>query len=139
MAAKEFTPDTILVMIIHQEKGDGASGKAVCDKVRTMVAGGRNPICLFHDAMAMTTANAGYAGEFKLLDKDINDRLVEVVCAIPGSIPRMMAHTVAMFSDKDWSIFKTMPEALAYLYSKGYSLTEGDIARSADVSVWARK
>ncbi len=75
---------------------------------------------MFHDATGMENANSGYAAAFKDLDKDISGKITEIVCAIPGSIPRMMAHTVAMFSSKKWTIFKAGTEAQEYLKSKGY-------------------
>lgn len=126
----------ILVIVKHPDKGDAENGKAICDKVRRKVERGDESICIFHDATHMSTANPAYASEFKALDKDLADRLTEVVCAIPGSIPRMLAHTVAMFSEKDWSIFKALPEALFYVNSKGFTLSERDVEQAEEVSVW---
>jgi hypothetical protein len=125
----------MLIIVKHPEKGDAENGKTVCGEIRHKIAGSSGPLCLYHDATGMATANAGYAGEFKKLDKDLADRVVEVVCAIPGSIPRMMAHTVAMFSSKKWSIFKERAEAIKYLNAAGYALTEEEITKAETVSV----
>jgi len=124
-----------LVIVKHPENGVAENGKEICDQIRKKLKGSTGPVCLFHDATGMINANAGYAGAFKDLDKDISDRVVEVVCAIPGSIPRMMAHTVAMFSSKKWKIFKERPEAVEYLNLKGYGLKEADLASSESVSI----
>jgi hypothetical protein len=126
----------MLVIVKHPDKGDQDNGKAICDKIRQKVSTGEGAICMFHDATHMSTANPAYATEFKMLDRDIASRLTEVVCAIPGSIPRMLAHTVAMFSEKDWEIFKALPDAIFYVNSKGFKLTEQDVADAEDVSVW---
>ena len=126
----------MLVIVKHPEKGDVDNGKTICEKIRQKVATDDSPICMFHDATHMSTANPAYASEFKALDREIDKRLTEVVCAIPGSIPRMLAHTVAMFSEKDWEIFKEMPDALYYLNTKGFKLTENDIDKAEEVSVW---
>lgn len=109
-----------LVIIKHPQKGDADSGKAICDSIRKTLPAGAGHVCMFHDATEMGSANTGYAAAFKELDKDIAGRVTEIVCAIPGSIPRMMAHTVAMFSDKKWSIFKEKDEAVKYLEEKGF-------------------
>lgn len=138
MSHKGLTSDTILIIIRHPEKGEEANGKAVCEEIRKIISGKDSPLVTFHDATHMSSANAAYAAEFKELDKVVSDRLVEVVCATPGSIPRMMAHTVAMFSDKDWSIFKSLTDAVEYINTRGFSLTEQELARSATVSVKAR-
>jgi len=109
-----------LVIIKHPQRGDADSGKAICDSIRKSIPAGEGHVCIFHDATEMASANTGYAGAFKELDKEISSRVTEIVCAIPGSIPRMMAHTVAMFSDKKWSIFKEKGEAVKYLEEKGF-------------------
>ena len=70
--------------------------------------------------------------------KAVSDRLAEVVCATPGSIPRMMAHTVAMFSDKDWSIFKSLTEAVEYINTRGFTLTGQELAGPGTVIVKSR-
>lgn len=83
----------------------------------------------------MATANAGYAGAFKELDKVLEKRTDEIVCAIPGTIPRMMAHTVAMISSKTWRIFKDRREALGYLLSIGHVLSDSEFKILEDVTV----
>jgi hypothetical protein len=120
MAGKKDIGCEGLVIIKHPQKGDADSGKAICDSIRKTIPAGAGHVCIFHDATEMGSANAGYAGAFKELDKEISGRVTEIVCAIPGSIPRMMAHTVAMFSDKKWSIFKEKDEAVKYLEEKGF-------------------
>ncbi len=137
MSTQVFSLGTNLVVIRHPEKGDAENGKIICDHIRGKLADGSDPVCLFHDATGMATANTGYAGAFKDLDKEISGRVIEVVCAIPGSIPRMMAHTVAMFSEKKWSIFKTRQESEEYLKSKGYSVA--DVSHPADGPVGLKK
>lgn len=132
-----FASGTTLVIIKHPEKGNAANGGSICDDVRKRLAQQSGQVCLFHDATGMVTANSDYAGEFKKLDKDIAGRVVEVVCAIPGSIPRMMAHTVAMFSDKAWTIFKDKAEAVAYLNGKGFRLADGYKAQAEAVRLVA--
>ncbi len=134
----ERPPDKACTLIIvkHPDKGEAENGKAICDKIRQKAGSGGDPVCIFHDATHMSSANPAYATEFKSLDRDLADRLTEVVCAIPGSIPRMLAHTVAMFSEKDWSIFKALPEALFYVNSKGFTITEKDVVDADEVSVW---
>lgn len=109
-----------LIIIKHPQKGDADSGKVITDSIRKTLPAGAGHVCMFHDATEMGSANTGYAAAFKELDKDIAGRVTEIVCAIPGSIPRMMAHTVAMFSDKKWSIFKEKEEAVKYLEEKGF-------------------
>ena len=111
-----------LVIVKHPEKGDENNGKLICDEIRGSLAEKAGQVCIFHDATHMSWANSAYAGAFKELNKDLEGRVVEVVCAIPGSIPRMMACTVAMFSDLKWSIFKTKDEAKHHLRQKGFNL-----------------
>ena len=131
MSENVFQAGTNLVIISHPHKGDGVNGRSICAEIRRKLEGTTGQVCLYHDASAMSTANTAYAGEFKTLDKEISSRVIEVVCAIPGSIPRMMAHTVAMLSDKKWSIFKTADEATAYLTKMGYTFSASAGARSA--------
>jgi len=135
MGTNVFQAGTNLVIIRHPAKGNADNGRDICGQIRKKLAGSTAQVCLFHDATAMSTADAGYAAEFKALDKDISARVIEIVCAIPGSIPRMMAHTVAMFSDKKWSIFKTKDEADAYLTKMGYSASAMTATGTESVSV----
>jgi len=135
MPSSQTSLKDILVIIKHPEKGDADSGRAICDKIRRKVEGTAGPVCIYHDATGMLNADSGYAGEFKQLDKDLSGRVVEIVCAIPGSIPRMMAHTVAMFSSKKWSIFKERGEAIRYLNLRGYSISDMDVENAEEVSV----
>jgi len=137
MAIKQSNCRNVII-VKHPEKGDEDNGKAICDKIRKTLEGTIGEICLFHDASGMSIANPGYAGEFKDLDRDIKSRIGEVVCAIPGSIPRMMAHTVAMFSDKDWSIFKDVDAALDYLHNKGFQISGDDVKSIDEVGLKTR-
>ena len=125
----------VLAIVKHPLKGDADNGKVICSKILTKLSTSEGPVCIYHDATNMETANIGYAGAFKDLDRQIAERVVEVVCAIPGSIPRMMAHTVAMFSSKKWSIFTSRADAIKYLNAMGYALTEEEISKSEDVSI----
>lgn len=125
----------VLAIVKHPKKGDADIGKAICARIRQKLKESEGPVCIYHDATGMSTANIGYAGAFKELDLEISERVVEVVCAIPGSIPRMMAHTVAMFSSKKWSIFTTRMDAIKHLNAMGYALTEDEIIKAEDVSI----
>jgi hypothetical protein len=127
-----------LIIVHHPEKGDEDTGKAICDKIRKVVSESAGGVCLFHDASGMSIANPSYASEFKDLDKEIKSRVSEIVCAIPGSIPRMMAHTVAMFSDKDWSIFRDVEGALDHLHVRGFEVTADDVKAVTDVELKKR-
>jgi hypothetical protein len=109
-----------LVMVRHPEQGDEHNGKEVCDEIRRKVQGSEVSICLFHDATEMVNARIGYANAFKQLDKELAARVTEVVCVVPGSIPRMMAYTVAMFSRKPWHIFATREEGERHMRMRGY-------------------
>lgn len=109
-----------LLTVLHPAVGNVEQGKEMCDKIRRRLAGSSMSFCIFHDATSMQTANRQYATAFKELDKEISERVVEIVCAVPGPIPRMMAQTVAMFSQKKWKIFKERTEAEQYVKSKGY-------------------
>lgn len=125
----------VLAIVKHPKMGDADNGKAICARIRQKLKESEGPVCLYHDATDMSTANIGYAGAFKELDLEISGRVVEVVCAIPGSIPRMMAHTVAMFSSKKWSIFTSRADAVKHLNAMGYALTEDEIIKADDVSI----
>src|SRR5512143_526613 len=125
----------VLAIVKHPAKGDADNGKAICARILQKLNESQGPVCIYHDATDMETANIGYAGAFKELDQKIAERVVEVVCAIPGSIPRMMAHTVAMFSRKKWSIFTTRADAVKHLNKMGYALTEDEITKAGDVSI----
>ncbi|MBI5657184.1 MAG: hypothetical protein HZC44_10400 [Geobacter sp.] len=131
--AGKFESGTTLVIIRHPEKGNAENGKSICGDIRSLIGRNGGPVCLFHDATGMVTANSDYAAEFKKLDREIAGRVVEVVCAIPRSIPRMMAHTVAMLSDKSWSIFKSKEEALAHLNGRGFRLGDSYKAQAEAV------
>jgi hypothetical protein len=125
----------VLVIVRHPEKGDRETGRIICQKILNRLAKTEGLVCIFHDAREMVTANAGYAGAFKDLDKALEKRVVRIVCAIPGTIPRMMAHTVAMISRKRWNIYKDRREALGYLSGIGYVLSALEINTLEDVAV----
>ncbi len=125
----------VLAIVKHPQKGDADNGKEICARILAKLAASEGPVCIYHDATDMETANIGYAGAFKELDQQIAERVVEVVCAIPGSIPRMMAHTVAMFSRKKWSIFTSRADAVRHLNTMGYTLTEDEITKADSVSI----
>ncbi len=125
----------ILVIVRHPEQGTKENGGIICGKILEKLAKTSGLVCFFHDATDMTNANIGYAGAFKNLDKALEKRTVEVVCAIPGTIPRMMAQTVAMVSSKKWKIFKDREAALGYLSGIGYTLSASEFKTLEDVSL----
>jgi hypothetical protein len=111
---------TCLVMVKHPEQGDEFNGKALCDEIRRLLKSHSGSMCFFHDATGMANARIGYANAFKELDRELTERVTEVVCAIPGAIPRMMAYTVATLSTQPWSIFRTRLEAEFHMRMRGY-------------------
>ncbi len=125
----------LFIIVRHPEKGNGENGRIICKKILGKLADIDGPICFFHDAMDMATANTGYAGAFKDLDKALAKRTSEIVCAIPGVMPRMMAQTVAMVSSKKWKIFKDREEALGYLSGMGYTLSASEFKTLGDVTL----
>jgi hypothetical protein len=72
----------------------------------------------------MVNARIGYANAFKEFDRELSERVTEVVCAIPGPIPRMMLYTVATLSKRPWSIFRTRSEAEMHMRMRGYSASD---------------
>ena len=135
MEHREGKPPKLLVIVRHPEKGNGENGRTICKKILDKLAKIDGPVCFFHDATDMATANTGYAGAFKDLDKALEKRTIEIVCAIPSTIPRMMAQTVAMVSSKRWKIFKDREASLGYLSSIGYTLSASEFKTLADVTL----
>lgn len=115
---------TCLVLIKHPEHGDELNGKALCERIRQLLKNQPGTFCFFHDGVGMVNARIGYANAFKELDRELAGRTTEVVCAIPGAIPRMMAYTVATIADKPWTIFRTRAEAELHMRMRGYSATD---------------
>jgi hypothetical protein len=115
---------TSLVMVKHPEQGDEANGKALCEEIRRALKHHLGSVCFFHEASGMTNARIGYANAFKELDRELAERVTEVVCAIPGPIPRMMLYTVATLSTLPWSIFRTRMEADFHMRMRGYLSTD---------------
>ncbi|MCC6521946.1 MAG: hypothetical protein IT373_04735 [Polyangiaceae bacterium] len=111
-----------LLVIRHRGAGEPSDGHAVCDEIRKHTAGIGSRLVVFHDATEMTSATAGYALAFKRLDAALAPQVDLYVCAIPGMIPRMMAHTVAIVSPRDWRIFDAAAPALALLRERGFHL-----------------
>jgi hypothetical protein len=111
---------TCLVMVKHPEQGDDANGKALCDELRKVLKLQPGTFCFFFDGTGMTNARIGYANAFKDLDRELAERVTEVVCAIPGPIPRMMLYTVATMSKRPWHIFRTRTEAEMHMRMRGY-------------------
>ncbi|WP_257452426.1 hypothetical protein [Archangium lipolyticum] len=111
---------TWLVRVRHPEHGDELNGRALCDEIRQALKHQPGTFCFFYDGMGMVNARIGYANVFKELDRELSDRVTEVVCAIPGPIPRMMAYTVATLSRSSWTIFRTLAEAETHLRMRGY-------------------
>jgi hypothetical protein len=115
---------TSLVMVKHPEQGDETNGKALCEEIRRALKHHPGSVCFFHEASGMTNARIGYANAFKELDRELAERVTEVVCAIPGPIPRMMLYTVATLSTLPWSIFRTRMEADFHMRMRGYLSTD---------------
>lgn len=115
---------TCLVVIKHPEQGDEFNGKALCDQIRQLLKNQPGTCCFFHDGTGMVNARIGYANAFKELDRELADRTTEVVCAMPGPIPRMMVYTVATIAQKPWTIFRTFAEAEMHMRMRGYVATD---------------
>jgi len=115
---------TCLVMVKHPEHGDELNGKALCNEIRQVLKNQAGTVCFFHDGTGMVNARIGYANAFKELDRELAGRVTEVVCAIPGPIPRMMVYTVATISKKPWSIYRTRVEAEMHMRMRGYHATD---------------
>ncbi|HEX8822814.1 MAG TPA: hypothetical protein VF794_23005 [Archangium sp.] len=116
---------TWLMMVKHPEQGDEVNGKALCDEIRkALKLHATGTVCFFHDGTGMVNARIGYANAFKELDRELAERVTEVVCATPGPIPRMMLYTVATLSKRSWSIFRTRAEADLHMRMRGYSATD---------------
>jgi hypothetical protein len=116
---------TWLLVVKHPEQGDEVNGKALCDELRRVLRlHATGTVCLFHDGTGMVNARIGYANAFKELDRELSERVTEVVCSIPGPIPRMMLYTVATLSKRQWSIFRTRSEAEMHMRMRGYSATD---------------
>jgi len=115
---------TILVLLKHPEHGDALNGKALCDQIRQLLKNQPGTVCFFHDGLEMVNARIGYANAFKELDRELAERTTEVVCAIPGPIPRLLLYTVAPIAEKPWSIFRTRPEAEMHMRMCGYASTD---------------
>ncbi len=123
-----------LVLVKHPAHGDEFNGKALCDEIRRLLRNQQGTLCFFHDGTGMVNARIGYANAFKELDRDLADRLTEVVCAVPGPIPRMMAYTVATIAQKPWTIFRTRAEADMHMRMRGYQVA--DYTRSFEGSLY---
>ncbi len=113
-----------MVVIKHPEQGDELNGKALCNQIRQLLKNQPGTFCFFHDGTGMVNARIGYANAFKELDRELADRTTEVVCAIPGPIPRMMVYTVATIAEKPWTIFRTRAEADLHMRMRGYAATD---------------
>jgi hypothetical protein len=109
-----------LVMVKHPAQGDEINGRALCDEIRQALKHQQGTFCFFYDGVGMVNARIGYANAFKELDRELSERVTEVVCAIPGPIPRMMAYTVATLSRCSWTIYRTLSEAEMHLRMRGY-------------------
>jgi hypothetical protein len=118
--AKAPSLATCLVMVKHPEQGDDVNGKALCDEIRKLLKTQPGTFCFFFDGTGMVNARIGYANAFKDLDRELAERVTEVVCAIPGPIPRMMLYTVATMSKRPWNIFRTRAEAEMHMRMRGY-------------------
>ncbi len=116
---------TKLLVVKHPPQGEGEAGTALCGEIRALLISEQSRLVLFHDATEMLHATPDYAKAFMKLDGEIADRVVQIVCAIPRPVPRMMAWTVAVVSSRDWKIFKSADEAAAHLTATGFALPTG--------------
>ncbi len=116
---------TCVVWISLPTHGDELNGKALCERIRQFVrAHHSGTFCFVLEGAEMVNARIGFANAFKELDRELGGRM-EVVCAIPAPIPRMMAYTVATMAQAPWSIFRTRPELELHLRMRGYAGDEG--------------
>ncbi len=127
--------DTRLAIVRHPPTGEPEDGVSLCNEIRARVGADGASLLLFHDASEMAHATAGYAKAFMGLDAELGPRVVQVVCAIPRPVPRMMAWTVAVVSSKEWKIFKSTDEAIAHLATQGFNLSAAEISSGPRVSV----
>lgn len=113
-----------LVRVTLPEQGDESNGRALCAQLRRFLLAHPGRCCLLLEGTGMVNARIGFATAFKELDREWGARL-EVVCAIPLPIPRMMAHTVATRAQASWHIFRTRAEADQHLRERGYLAADG--------------
>ncbi len=113
-----------LVRVPLPEQGDELNGQALCAQLRRFLLAHPGRCCLLLEGTGMVNARSGFAAAFKALDREWGARL-EVVCAIPLPIPRMMVHTVATRAQASWHIFRTRAEADQHLRARGYLAADG--------------
>jgi hypothetical protein len=128
-------PHSRLLIVKHVGSGASSDGAQLCFQIRQALSATPEPVVVFHDAGEMSLAEPGYAKAFKELDRDLGGQMSLMVCVIPSPVPRMMAHTVAMVSSRTWKVFKTYPEAFAFLLSEGVSFDADRLARSGQVEL----
>lgn len=124
-----------LVVVKHPVNGTAEAGEAICADVRRKLAGHKGPVCFFHDATGMENADHQYAECFRVLDRELADREVTAVCAIPALIPRIMALTVVKLSSKRWEVFKSREEAVEFLKGVGARRSATNEPVGSNVSV----
>lgn len=115
--------EVALVVIRHPAHGDAVNGKTIRNDVLKKLAGHRGPVCFFHDAQDMESADHDYAEEFKTLEAALAGRVRDTVCVIPLLVPRIMALTVAKATGRVWSIYKTKEEAAEHLHRNGVDVS----------------
>ena len=52
----------VLAIVKHPQKGDADNGKTITSKILAKLGTSEGPVCIYHDATDMQTANTGYAG-----------------------------------------------------------------------------
>ncbi|ATB31120.1 hypothetical protein [Melittangium boletus] len=127
---------TCVVWISLPAHGDEDNGKALCERIRQFVrAHPTGTFCFMLEGSDMVNARIGYANAFKELDRELGGRM-EVVCAIPAPIPRMMAYTVATMAQAPWTIFRTRTEADLHLRMRGYLGEQGGPRGDGPPHLW---
>lgn len=124
-----------LLVVRHSGTGEPQEGRALIQEIRRKASTTTHRLVFFHEASKMTLASPGYALAFREIDAELAPRVAQIVCAIPGAIPRMMAHSVSVVSTRDWRIFKSTGEALNHLRAIGLEVTPDRLTKMGAVEL----
>ncbi|MGQ0507978.1 MAG: hypothetical protein ACT4TC_21960 [Myxococcaceae bacterium] len=122
-----------LVVVRHRGEGEPGDAGSLCQKIRAAVSATAARIVLLHDGTSMSIASLGYAKAFQDLDSELGPRLDQVVCVAPAPLPRMLAQTIKLASSRDWRIFKSALEAIAFLREGEFDITVEKLQSIEDV------